>query len=410
MTGPAPRRAKIELLVRRDGQDDFELREVPSAAAYLQLRPQRLEGDSWELAPVTSRVDRRVSYVLKNRATDRFIMLTEPERFLWEHMDGHTSIQELATSYVLRFGRFDFDAIPHLIAKLRQVGLITMQPSSRLRQAIERNRRHLALRVLSTVFTGLERINISSRRVHPFFVALYRAGGRSLFTGSAVVACVVLGAVGGWAGVQLWRDAAQVAAPLAAHPIIAIVAVKLLFFLTLAAHQVVHGLALVHYGRRVREFGFTFLHGFVPTFYVDVTDIFMADRRARLVTAVSGTLVHLVCGALWFLLALELPRGLLQGFAAASGLIQLQALVVSLYPFCFIEMDGYHVLVDLLGLPTLRQDAFRFVRDGVWRRLADGRGLNRQEGIWVGYFALSTASIAAFVAFNVYTIAHVIVG
>ena len=35
-------------------------------------------------------------------------------------------------------------------------------------------------------------------------------------------------------------------------------------------------LALVHYRRRVREFGFTFLHGFVPTFYVDVTDIFMA--------------------------------------------------------------------------------------------------------------------------------------
>jgi len=24
--------------------------------------------------------------------------------------------------------------------------------------------------------------------------------------------------------------------------------------------------------------------------------------------------------------------------------------VLSLYPFCFIEMDGYHVLVDVLGV------------------------------------------------------------
>ena len=130
----------------------------------------------------------------------------------------------------------------------------------------------------------------------------------------------------------------------------------------MAAHQIVHGLALVHYRRRVREFGFTFLHGFVPTFYVDVTDIFMASRRARVVTAVAGTLVHLVLGSLWFLLAANAPLGsFTQAFAAASGMIQWQALVVALYPFCFIEMDGYHVLVDVLGVPTLKQEASSWV-------------------------------------------------
>ena len=110
-----------------------------------------------------------------------------------------------------------------------------------------------------------------------------------------------------------------------------------------------------------REFGFTFLHGFVPTFYVDVTDIFMASRRARVVTAVSGALVHLVLGAGWLLVAVAAPPGsFLQAFAAASGLIQWQALVIALYPFCFIEMDGYHVLVDVLGVPTLKSDALAF--------------------------------------------------
>ena len=103
----------------------------------------------------------------------------------------------------------------------------------------------------------------------------------SLFT-SAAICLAVIGIV---AGIRLWPDAERVVSGFGKSPLMAVLSVKLLFLVTVAAHQIVHGLALVHYGRRVREFGFTFLHGFVPTFYVDVTDIFMGTRRARVVTA-----------------------------------------------------------------------------------------------------------------------------
>src|SRR5207247_1363884 len=82
------------------------------------------------------------------------------------------------------------------------------------------------------------------------------------------------------AGVRLWPDAERVVSGFGKSPLMAVISVKLLFLLTVGAHQLVHGLALIHYGRRVREFGFTFLHGFVPTFYVDVTDTFMVGRAA----------------------------------------------------------------------------------------------------------------------------------
>ncbi len=406
----AARRTKIELLVREETDDGFEVREVPSALAYLQLRPQRLAEHSCEMAQMPSRVDGRITFVLKNKASDRYILLSEPERFLWEQMDGNTSLQEMATAYVLRFGTFDFDVIPQLIAKLRQGGFLTLRQSSRLRQALARNRKNPLLRALEAVFRGLEKVTVRSRRVQPFFERSYRCGGWLLFTPAAVVGCTLLTVVGFAGSTRLWHAAADVAAPLGRHPLTSILTVKLLFFLTLAAHQVVHGLALVHYDRRVREFGFTILHGFVPTFYVDVTDIFMASRWARVVTAVSGTLLHLVLGSACFALAAHLPHGFMQALAAASGLIQMQAFVLSLYPFCFIEMDGYHVLVDVLGLPTLKHDSVQFVRHNFWRYLADRRGLNRQEGIWLGYFALSVVSIAAFIAFNLWTLAHVLVG
>jgi putative peptide zinc metalloprotease protein len=163
-----------------------------------------------------------------------------------------------------------------------------------------------------------------------------------------------------------------------------------------ALHQLVHGVALVHYHRRVREFGFTFLHGIIPTFYVDVTDIFMAPRRARVVTAVSGTLVHLVLGGIWFFVALHASSGFMRAFAATCGIIQFKSFLLALWPFFFIEMDGYHVLVDALGVPTLKSDALAYV-GGVLRGARPP--WSREAALYVGYVTLSGLSVAGFLAF-----------
>jgi putative peptide zinc metalloprotease protein len=396
------RRAKLELLVRRDTDDSFEIKEVPSALAYVQSRPQRVPPDAFELAEVASRVAGQRNYILKNRETERFLILSVHERFLWERMDGKTSLQEMATAYVLEYGEFDFDIIPNLIRKLQRAQLLTMTPTSRLRRALARNRRKRVVKAVESTLLVLERVTVSSRRVHPMFVRLYRWGGRLVFTKVVTALAVILALAGLLAGVRLTLHADTVAAGLGAHPWLALVGVKLLFFFTLAAHQIVHGLALVHYGRRVREFGFTFLHGFVPTFYVDVTDIFMARRRARVITAVSGAAVHLVLGSIWFLIADRSQAGFTQAFAAASGMIQLQAFVLALYPFCFIEMDGYHILVDVLGVPTLKQDALAFI--GRLLRGDQSGTLTREKALWLAYVALSGVSITLFIAFNAWLI------
>lgn len=397
-----PRRARLELLVRGDDDESFDVLEVGSAAAFVQSRPQRV--DAYELAEVASRMGGQRSFILKNTNTDRFLLLTEPEKFLWEQMDGRTSMQEIATAYLLRYGEFDFDIVPALIKKLQRAQLLTLAARSRLRQALARNRRKPVVKVVESALFGLERIKVSSRNVEPTFRRLYRWGGFLLFTRGAAAAGVALGIAGIVALVRLWPDADEIVRGFGGHALGAILSVKLLFFLTVAAHQIVHGLALIHYKRRVREFGFTFLHGFVPTFYVDVTDIFMGTRRARVVTAVSGALVHLVLGSVWLLAALGARPGFGQAFAAASGMLQWQAFVVALYPACFIEMDGYHVLVDVLGLPTLRQDAVGFVvallhgtRPHPW---------TREHTLQLGYVALSVVSVAAFIAFNVALIVH----
>jgi putative peptide zinc metalloprotease protein len=399
-----PRRAKLELLVRHEADEGFDLRQVGSATAFVQFRPQRVADDSWELAEMPSRVSGQPSFFLKNTTTDRFVLLTAPEKFLWEQMNGQTSLQEIATAYVLRYGAFDFDIIPALMRKLQRAQLLTLTPASRLRQALARNRQPVA-KAIESGLTALERINVSSRDVHRAFAVAYRWGGFLLFTPAGVIACLLLAVAGLVAGVRLWQGGGDIVAGFGGHALRGLITVKLLFFLTVAAHQIVHGLALIHYRRRVREFGFTFLHGFVPTFYVDVTDIFMTSRRARVITAISGAGVHLVLGSAWFLVALAAPLGsFTQAFAAASGIIQWQAFVIALYPFCFIEMDGYHVLVDVLGMPALKQEALSWA-GSLLRRGASWR-MGRQEALFALYVVVSTLSVAAFVAFNVMLIVH----
>jgi hypothetical protein len=65
-------------------------------------------------------------------------------------------------------------------------------------------------------------------------------------------------------------------------------------------------------------------------------------------------------------------------------------------------MDGYHIFVDVLGVPTLKHDAIAYAKG-----LLTGAGRveqGREELLWIGYVVLSTLSVAAFIAFNVWII------
>src|SRR5262245_33588284 len=174
-----PRRARMELLVRHQDGEGFDLRQVGSGPAFLQLRPQRVDADSFELVEVPSRLGEHESCILKNTKTERFILLTPEERFLWDRMNGSMSLQDMATAYVLAFGAFDFELIPRLIRKLQAAQLLKIHPVSRLRRALERNRDRRGAQAVYTALMGLERINVSSQNIHRFFTALYRLGGRS---------------------------------------------------------------------------------------------------------------------------------------------------------------------------------------------------------------------------------------
>src|SRR3989441_8223316 len=168
-----PRRARLELLVRPEEGDGFEVRQIGSGVAFIQSRPARVSAGSFELAEVASKVDRQRSFILKNTATDRFLLLSEHEKFLWEQMNGRTSLQDIATAYVLRYGEFDFEIIPNLIRKLQRAQLLTMTPTSRLRQALARNRRQPRPKNAGSPPVAPDALNAPGPNVQPGLRRLY---------------------------------------------------------------------------------------------------------------------------------------------------------------------------------------------------------------------------------------------
>ena len=172
-------------------------------------------------------------------------------------------------------------------------------------------------------------------------------------------------------------------------------------------HQVIHALACVHYGRRVREFGFTILHGFIPTFYADVTDLFMASRRARIVNAVAGPLFHLFLGAL---LPVDRHHAVAGPHPGLPRRVRHPPAPVVLHQPLPVLLPGDGRLPrpggDGSGVPTLNHDAVRFVRESLWARLRNLDSLSRRERIYVAYFALSLVSVTGIVGATVWLLVY----
>ena len=135
-------------------------------------------------------------------------------------------------------------------------------------------------------------------------------------------------------------------------------------------HEMAHALTCRHFGGRVTDMGFLLLY-FLPCFYCNVGDTYLfRGRRERLWVFFSGGFFELFVWALavlgWRLVAPgTLASRALFVVAAVSG-------VRSLFNFNpLIQMDGYFMLSEHLGIKNLRRQAL----SGLGRVLRRASGL-----------------------------------
>ncbi len=391
--------AKLQLLTRQSGEAGFEIHHIDSDQAYLGYRPRRVERETWEITAQPQSPDGRRNFILKNLRQDRYLLIDEREAFLWERFDGGHCVEEIAGACQERFGDFTAAQIRPVLAKLSEAGLLVERENLALQQSLARNQENLWVIGINSAAKYWRRLAFTLPNADRLCGAIYRCGGFVLFHPVTLVMTLAIAVLAGVAALHLSPRAKQFTQMLSATPWRSTAIILTSLLAVSMMHVTVHALACKAYGRRVRELGFFLLQGVLPTFYADVTDIFMSTRKARVVVDLAGPLVELFWGSVAFLAAYQTGPGLAQAFLFGIGVVLWEGALINLYPFNFLEMDGYNIVADLLAMPTLRQQALALAPE-LHRRLLHPRSLTKSEWIQIGYLLLCAVSVL------IYLIAH----
>src|SRR5207245_2153528 len=119
-------------------------------------------------------------------------------------------------------------------------------------------------------------------------------------------------------------------------------------------------------GRSVNAAGFMLYLG-IPIFFIDTTDVWMADRRARILTSVAGPYSECIMAGAASLIALFFPVGAATAFLFRFAVLCYIAVAQNLIPF--LRLDGYYSLMDTVDEASLREQAFEFVRQDLRQKV-----------------------------------------
>jgi putative peptide zinc metalloprotease protein len=151
-------------------------------------------------------------------------------------------------------------------------------------------------------------------------------------------------------------------------------------------HESGHALACFHARRTVNAAGFMIYLG-IPIFFIDTTDVWMADRRARILTSVAGPYSECIMAGAASLAALFFPAGPATAFLFRFAVLSYIAVAQNLTPF--LRLDGYYILMDAIDEANLREQAFEFVRQELRQKLLSRERLTRREKLFASYATMA---------------------
>ncbi len=138
----------------------------------------------------------------------------------------------------------------------------------------------------------------------------------------------------------------------------------------------------------------------MPTFFVDVSDMWMSGRTPRIMVSLAGPIVNVIIGGIISILAFVLPPSDYTKALFQAAYITYLIALLNLNPL--LELDGYYCLMDLLEMPQLRRKSFDFLKTQLVPKLRSGTRFNREEIIYSIYSVLSIVVTVLILAFVLY--------
>ena len=326
-------------------------------------------------------------YVLKNPVTRSYYRLSERDYFLWQRMDGERTVKDLVVAYFMEFGAFAFARVATLTQELKANHLLTDPPVRVYRPImIELLQRSPGYRLDQFWRAFLQR-QFPVHGLDGMVGSIYNMGGRLFFTLPAQVLMLIVilaGVILFFTRVVGQNYGTLITRGSVALGIITLLAVNLVGILL---HELAHALAVKHYDREVRRGGFMIYFG-MPAFFVDTTDIWLENKRARLVVTWAGPHASLFLAGLAAIAIVVWPESQVNSLLFKFALIAYITTLLNLNPL--LELDGYYILMDWLEIPMLRRRSLAFLRTELPTRLHSAISAERLfnpfgAGFWAGF-------------------------
>jgi putative peptide zinc metalloprotease protein len=362
---------------------------LAAALDLAQSRPARAEG-----VVVRELRDRAGPYyVLKQPEAGAYVRLSPREYWVWQRLDGTTTLQELVVAYFLEHGTFAFALIRGLVHHLYHKRMLREQPQAVFADVAEALARRTLAHKLAWPARALLTRELVIGGLDALVTRLHHAAGWLVFSPAAQIVYLLVSVAGLYLFTRMLGDARF--SPLGASVPASAVALWAAAGALLIVHELGHALTTKHYGREVRRGGLRLYFG-VPAAFVDTSDIWLEGRRARMAVTWAGPYTGFILGGLAALLLWLRPD-----LAAAPLLFQIAALgfaasIVNLNPL--LNLDGYYLLSDALEIPNLRERSLSFLRHRLIRKVARRERFSREERIFVVFGTLA-ALWAAYVIY-----------
>jgi putative peptide zinc metalloprotease protein len=305
-------------------------------------------------------------WVLRDPVAATALRLGEPEAQLLELLDGRHSVGDLFAEAESRGGAAGAAVLLRLVADLGEHGLLA---------GVEGPDEQGRWPVLRRVLTPHELVIAGAPAA---FDRIYRGGGYRLFTTPALATMAAL-AVAGFVAFAV-AIAGDYATPfvVSRHVGVGLLAFVVGRLLVVALHELAHGLTLAAFDRRAQRAGVKFVLGF-PYAFVDTSAALLEPRHRRLAVSGSGPFADLVAGGVFALICVTSVRAETREVSLQIALAAYTGALFNLNPL--LDRDGYHMLVDWLGIPNLRRQARAWLAAGARRDHGSGP---------VAWYALAT--------------------
>ncbi|HNT29438.1 MAG TPA: hypothetical protein PKL83_00620 [bacterium] len=319
-------------------------------------------------------------YILCDRESGSYLLLGERELFIFRHLDGRHSMQDLVYEYFRKYERFAYDPILYFVKILAGMGFL--ESSSYKIFAREQSRQSWFDSMLNR-FRRLLVWKIPLPHSDRLITFLFKAGAHRCFSSTAKWFYLFCSVIGVALFIRLFASGTlaqyQYTGEREGWFIIALLG---LFALSLSLHELAHAFTCKHYGAHVKEAGMVLYAGF-PMLYVNTTDIWTKSKRSRIFTSLAGVWIQMVLSGLALMAVVSIDAAWLRIVLIEFVFVNYLGVLFNLNPF--LEMDGYYVLVDLVGVPNLRKKTGEFLRRGWMQKLKRGERLTRTDGWYIGY-------------------------